>query len=337
MRRKALVMAVGFVLVALVASAQGKTDFSGTWKLNVDKSDFGPVAGPAAQTDVIEQTGQAMRINVTAATGQGSLQYVMEFTADGREVTIPPDAPLAHPDADVVLQSIAAAWDGSSLVVHEKLTYQEAPVAGVSHYTLSPDGKVLTISSDYASEMGDASRTFIFEKQDSSSGTTAATAAHASPSPAVPSAPAAVSVTVAGDPPATPNLSGTWVLDAAKSDFGPVPPPDSRTDTIEDKEPSIKIAVNQTGGPMGSSSFTLDLVADGKNVTTSTVMGNEAKSTAHWDGNSLVVNTQVGAQGNTATLASTYTLSADGATLTVVRTFSGPMGDAQQKLVFKKK
>lgn len=116
-----------------------------------------------------------------------------------------------------------------------------------------------------------------------------------------------------------------------------MPPPDSRTDTIDDQEPSIKITVNQTGGPMGATTFTLDLVTDGKQVATSTVFGNEAKSTAHWDGNSLVVNTQLTIQGNAATLVSKYNLSADGNTLSAMRSISGPMGEAQQKLVFTKK
>ena len=37
-----------------------------------------------------------------------------------------------------------------------------------------------------------------------------------------------------------PNLSGTWTIDIAKSDFGPAPPPDSVVMVIDHKEPTIK-------------------------------------------------------------------------------------------------
>lgn len=341
MCRKVLIVMLAVVAVACVSFGQGKTDLSGTWKLNVAKSDFGPVPGPTAQTDVIEQIGQTITISVTAETEEGKLQYPVTLVTDGKEVMIPPDAPGAHPNPEVTLQSLSASWDGATLTVNQKLTYGTDPVTGVSHYALSPDGKVLTISSDYQSGMGDASRTFVFEKQDSSMG--AASVAMSAPAAgSAPAAPTGMSVSTSGDGSAAsmsakPNLSGTWLLDTSKSEFGQMPAPESRTDTIDDKEPSIKITVNQTGGPMGATTFTLDLVTDGKQVATSTVFGNEAKSTAHWEGSSLVVNTQLTVQGNAATIVGKYNLSADGNTLTVMRDISGPMGQAQQKLVFMKK
>ncbi len=345
MLRKVLIGALAVAGVASAGFAQAKPDFSGTWKLNVGKSDFGPVPGPSAQTDVIEQSGQTLKIGVNAETEMGKMQYTQTLTTDGREVTIAPDAPGAHPSPEVTMQSISAAWNGSTLDVSQKLTYGSDPVTGVSHYTLSADGKVLTISSDYQSAMGEAQRTFVFEKQDASAG--AATASSASSMSSGSSSAASSSMSSgsmsgsmsgsSASASAKPNLSGTWVLDTSKSDFGQMPPPDSRTDTIDDQEPSIKITVNQTGGPMGATTFTLDLVTDGKQVATSTVFGNEAKSTAHWDGNSLVVNTQLTIQGNAATLVSKYNLSADGNTLSAMRSISGPMGEAQQKLVFTKK
>jgi len=345
MLRKTLktLLAVG-VAVAITGPgfAQSKTNFSGTWKLNVDKSDFGPVPGPTAQTDVIDQSGDTLKINVTSEGDQGKVQFTENFTADGNEVTIAADSPVAHPAPEVTLQSITASWDGPALKLEQKLLYGSEPVTGVSHYTLSADGKVLTIASDYQSAMGPASRTFIFEKQDASmaSGSSSATTSSGS----TPSAPTSMAATT--DSPASsnastsssarPNLSGTWVLDKSKSEFGPMPPPDTRTDTIDDKGATVKIVVNQSGA-MGATSVTLDLVTDGKQTATSTMMGSPASSTAHWEGNTLVVNTQIDRQGTPVSLVSRYVLSADGNTLTVTRDISTQMGDLQQKWVFAKK
>jgi hypothetical protein len=36
-----------------LVQAQAKTDFSGTWKLNASKSDFGPMPPPDTRTDKI--------------------------------------------------------------------------------------------------------------------------------------------------------------------------------------------------------------------------------------------------------------------------------------------
>ena len=41
--------------VASTLRAQQQPDFSGTWKLNLVKSDYGDMQGPETRTDVIEQ------------------------------------------------------------------------------------------------------------------------------------------------------------------------------------------------------------------------------------------------------------------------------------------
>jgi hypothetical protein len=116
-----------------------------------------------------------------------------------------------------------------------------------------------------------------------------------------------------------------------------MPAPESRTDTIEHKEPSFKDTINQAGGAMGQMSFTINAVTDGKTVSTWTVFGSDAKSTARWDGNTLVVHTDTKIQEDPATFESRYTLSPDGNTLNVQGHFSGPMGEGDTKLVFAKK
>jgi hypothetical protein len=333
MRRRMLLAGVAVLGLACVTWAQGKPDFSGTWMLDVNKSDFGPVPGPNSQTDVIDQKGNTIVIKVAAVTDEGKQEFTIQYVADGKEVTVSPDAPGAHPAPNVTMQSVSAAWDGPVLAVNQKLLYGDEPVTGVSRFSLSADGKVLTVDSDYETQEGGATRSFVYEKVDSSgasSGTTGAAATGAS-SMAAPSSPSPSSA-AAGQP----NLSGTWVLDVPKSDFGQMPAPDSRTDTIDDKEPSIKVAVDQNG-QMGEMNFTMDLVTDGTTVSKWTVFGNEARSTAHWDGSTLLVKTDTKFQDNPVSFQSKYTLSPDGKTLNVQSHISGPMGEGDTKLVFNKR
>jgi hypothetical protein len=131
-----------------------------------------------------------------------------------------------------------------------------------------------------------------------------------------------------------PNLSGTWVLQADKSDFGPLPAPTSRTDVVDHQEPklNIKRTTVQNGTEVVGN---LVFVIDGKEYKN--MMGpQELASTLKWDGAVLVVTTGTSMQGADVTLVDRYSLSADGKTLTQDRTISVQGQTLTQKLVFAK-
>jgi len=133
---------------------------------------------------------------------------------------------------------------------------------------------------------------------------------------------------------AKPNFSGTWKLNAAKSDFGPMPPPDSRTDTIDHKDPQVKESVSMATG-QGDMQWDIVYTTDGKD-SKNTIMGSEMTSTAHWEGKTLVVDTKGSFGGSDMTIHGTMVLSGDGKTLTRQAHIAGPMGESDQKLLFDK-
>jgi len=45
---------------------------------------------------------------------------------------------------------------------------------------------------------------------------------------------------------AKPNFSGTWKLNAGKSNFGPMPAPETRTDKITHQDPDLKYSFTQS-------------------------------------------------------------------------------------------
>lgn len=131
-----------------------------------------------------------------------------------------------------------------------------------------------------------------------------------------------------------PNLSGTWVLQVDKSDFGPVPAPTSRTDVVDHQEPklTIKRTLVQNGTEVvGNLVFGID----GKEYK-NTMGPQELASTLKWDGEVLVVTTNTSMQGADVSLVDRYTLSADGKTLTQDRTINVQGQSVMQKLVFAK-
>lgn len=133
---------------------------------------------------------------------------------------------------------------------------------------------------------------------------------------------AAANMAVAGD---KPDFSGNWKMDADKSVFGPMPPPTSMSCKIEHKDPDLNIVQSQSGA-QGDQTMTFKYSTDGKE-TTNSLMGNDVKSKAAWDGKTLVVNSSLDAGGTQVKLTSKYSLSDDGKTLTQALSISAPQGD----------
>lgn len=169
MIRKLISITFLIALPLVSVFAQQKTDFSGTWKLNVAKSDFGPLRGPTSRTDVITHKDPALSNSVTADGAQGKQQYTVSYTTDGKEAV----NKIGEREIKSTLK-----WVGSNLVISSKFVYNDTDVTSEVTWALSPDGKTLTISAHFTSTMGEADQKFVFEKQE---GAAASTPAKASP------------------------------------------------------------------------------------------------------------------------------------------------------------
>jgi hypothetical protein len=134
---------------------------------------------------------------------------------------------------------------------------------------------------------------------------------------------------------AAPNFSGDWKMNIAKSDFGPVPAPGVLTRAIKHNDPALEIATHQKGA-RGEVNTQLKYTTDGKPCM-NTVQGGEAKGTATWHGDSLVIESERDFQGTPITSKETWTLSDGGKTLTIANHVSVPQqGEFDIKYVFDK-
>jgi hypothetical protein len=127
-----------------------------------------------------------------------------------------------------------------------------------------------------------------------------------------------------------PDISGTWKLDAAKSDFGPFPGPSSMTDRIEQQPGEITVNRDRAGDPV-----VIHIPLDGTERTND-LRGNSMKTTAHWDGGTLVIDYNGQQRGKPAKSEEHWTPSPDGKTMKVVRQLSGPQGAMEQTLLMVK-
>jgi len=325
MDRKFLVILFGAAALAMPALAQQGASFNGTWTLDNAKSNFGQFPPPQSETDTIQINGSDFQQHVTSVGARGTQNYTRACSLDGKEVTFAPDDPKAQLMPGLKLSKIQCGWDGNSVFVLETVPFQGAVLT--DKMTFSVDGSTLTMTGHIASANMNGDRTYVYEKGGSA-------AADAAPAGGMAASSGAAAMIHTGG--AQPNLSGTWKLDPAQSKFGQMQPPASQVDTITQDGPSIKIAVDQKGGMMGDTAYTESLTTDGQSATWPGMGGSQVTGTAQWDGSALVVDSKTSFQGSDVKIKDTYTLSADGNTLTDVTHVESGMGNFDLTSVYTK-
>ncbi len=133
---------------------------------------------------------------------------------------------------------------------------------------------------------------------------------------------------------ARPDFSGTWVLQLAQSDFGPIPAPTSRQDVIEHQEPALRIVRTQvTAG--GEATATLSYAVDGK-PHANRAGAADVVSVLAWEGAELVITSTISTPQGEATIVDRMALAANGTTLTQRRTISVQGQQIDQTMVLRK-
>ena len=133
---------------------------------------------------------------------------------------------------------------------------------------------------------------------------------------------------------AGPDFSGTWKMNVAKSDFGPAPAPEELTRVIKQADPNLDIKTHQKGA-QGEVNTELKYTTDGKPCVNK-VNGSEAKGTAKWEGDNLVIDSTRDFQGMVLRSKETWTLTDGGKTLLINNHIAVPQGEFDLKMVLEK-
>ena len=129
---------------------------------------------------------------------------------------------------------------------------------------------------------------------------------------------------------AAPNLSGNWVLNLAKSQYGQFPAPEIMIRKIQHMDPALSMSTYQKGA-QGEVTTELKYSTDGKPV-----VNGDNQGSAHWEGDKLVIETSRDYQGTTLTQREEWTLSSGGKTLNIATHVKLPNGEFDVKQVFEK-
>jgi hypothetical protein len=147
----------GLLVIGLPAlSAVAKPNFTGDWKLNVTKSDFGQFPPPSAMTQKATHDDPALKVAAKMSTDQGDFEYESNYSTDGKETT--------NNFGPSAMKSVAK-WDGDTLSIQTKGTFGDAEMTITDKWQLSEDGKTLTITRHFVSSMGEMDQKMVLEKQ----------------------------------------------------------------------------------------------------------------------------------------------------------------------------
>jgi hypothetical protein len=158
------------VLAVGLASAQGKVNFSGTWRLDKSKSDVSELLETGDRAEklqdasmmmVVKQQGTTLRVTRTLKVEGKEKQGTYLYNTDGTKTT------NTSPRGRSVVSK--ASWEGKNLVIvsTSELTilWKEFSANIKEVWSLSPDGKSLTIDAQIHSPRGDQRVKALFDKQ----------------------------------------------------------------------------------------------------------------------------------------------------------------------------
>ncbi len=177
MNRRNLFMTVAAMAFSLAVMAAG-VNLSGTWVLDKDKSDtprFGPggggprggggQGGPPDITLVIQQTDNDLQITRKFSRGGQERSLEQKFTLDGQENTNP--AGMGRGGSGELKSK--SKWNKDSLVIEgtQKVSSLRGDfeVQVKEEFSLSADGKTLTVHTTRNTPMGENTMKQVFNKK----------------------------------------------------------------------------------------------------------------------------------------------------------------------------
>lgn len=157
--RKSLLIAFGAALFWFTQLLPGQTppNFSGEWKMDIAKSDFGRMPAPEALSRTIQQTDSLLHIQTYNKGKQGEVRSELKYTTDGKEC-------VNHMQGGDAKGTVK--FQGANLVIDSTRDYQGTEIRSKETWTLSDGGKVLTIQNHVTiAQQGDFDTKLVLNKQ----------------------------------------------------------------------------------------------------------------------------------------------------------------------------
>ena len=150
-----------YLLTLVLISSSGFSqvmDFSGTWKINKEKSELGQEFSMAPNELILEQGENSLLAERHSTFNGEDFTFTEKMTLDGKECENP-----AWRDS---IKKSTAVWSGDNkvLTIKSKIPIQDGEeMTIIQKYKM--EGENLSIETSASSSYGDMTEHFIFEKQ----------------------------------------------------------------------------------------------------------------------------------------------------------------------------
>src|SRR5258708_20032782 len=149
MRRATVLGAILALVASLAVATDSKTDFSGTWKENMEKGTAPKGSGTTSYMNKIEQKGDTLKVVTTTGGSRGERTYERTYVI-GKEDK--------HTGSDVDEFTTITRWEGKSLVFETSDRERGDTITSKETWTLSDDGKTLTKTRHSHGPQGDGAK-----------------------------------------------------------------------------------------------------------------------------------------------------------------------------------
>ena len=162
MLSRPIIAALIWILIGAVGlgAQDAKPDFSGTWTLDVSRSVPGPLPAPESLDVVIEHQDPSITSTLTQKGPDGVSTSKTTITTDGQENR----NVIRSEEGEVTLTS-RSRWSGRSLLIAASTTLEGTPIGVTETWTLSADGREMTVSRAFSSDQGAFQQKFVFTRR----------------------------------------------------------------------------------------------------------------------------------------------------------------------------
>lgn len=144
-------------LFAFSLAAFSAPDFSGFWKANVGKSNFGAMPSPEKYTRVIDHKEPTVKIEESQASERGEWTATINLKTDGTETS--------SEIRGNALKSVSR-WDGDVLNIKSKVDFNGNVIELNDRLSLSADKQTLTLDRKIDTPNGVLEQSIVFERKD---------------------------------------------------------------------------------------------------------------------------------------------------------------------------
>jgi hypothetical protein len=143
-------------LLVFGISAQAAPNLSGEWKLSVAKSNYGAFPAPQSMTRKVTYADSKLSMHTVQKGAQGEVTSDLAYTTDGK------------PSVNKVQSGESkgtAQWIGDKLMIESERVVQGTTLKQKEIWSLSADGKTLTVDAHVTLPNGEFDVKQVFEKQ----------------------------------------------------------------------------------------------------------------------------------------------------------------------------